>query len=223
MISRCLYAGMLMFTSVLVSAQELREQKMFSVSALGFGYGYYSMTNLPPVGGNLAVAGYADLFLSRIATLNIRADYVSSGGTYLTDWYALNTTTIHAQEAYSWRSATLDGVVLQRVSEFGSVGIGVGADWISYRRYSVSAEEKSFDPVTHEVLTRNLTYNIEWVRVSPSVSAVANSDWNMKGGVRVMMQVFYKLTFPGNGVGSGPLKSLNAIGMSFAVKYELAK
>lgn len=223
MISRCLYAGMLMVAPVLANAQDLQDQKMFNISALGFGYGYYSMTNLAPIGGNLAVAGYADLFISQTSTLNIRADYVSSGGMYLVERYTLNATTIHAQEAYSWRSVTLDGVVLQRVSEFGSVGIGVGADWMSYRRYSVYAEEKSFDPVTHEVLTRNLTYKVEWVRISPSVSAVANSDWSLKGGVRVTMKTFYKLTFPGSGIGGGPFKSLNAIGISFAVMYELTK
>jgi hypothetical protein len=208
--SRSLCMAVILFVPLAASGQESKEDKGFSLTGLGFGFGYHNLFNEGHIGENLGESALADFFLARKLTLNARIDHVAAGGP-------------QENERFSWREVSLGVAVFHQVSQVSALGLGLGADWMNYHRYSwMPSWISKLDPMTGEYRPELAPqYDIRWIRVCPSVSALAKTDWCLEQGSRVTMQVFYKFSFPGRPYGRSPLNSLNTIGFMIAFIHGL--
>ncbi len=222
MTSRVAFTAVLMLVAAEAKAQEDPGEKSFGLTGLGFGYGYQYFVNESRIRGNVTLTGLTEFFVSRTSVLNIRTEYTSAGTQYnVVDQYLQSNASYTAVENFSWRNVTLAAVLRKQVSGASSLGAGVGVEYMHYHRSSGEANVTTVDPLTHSVSVRQMSYDVEWVRMSPSIYALANTEWELKGGAKVMIQVFYKFIFTGREIGRMPLNSLNAIGVTAALMHVL--
>lgn len=197
-----------------LNAQETAERAALTLKRVGIGFGFHDLYSARYFRNNLDYAGFADVVVKYPTVLRVHAQYsqtrvsVNSG-------------------KFSLKTATLDAIVLAKVTKLSSVGIGIGANWMNFRRHS--AVTVFDDPQGNSKHVEVLDLSDALLR--PSLVAMASSGWVAVGEAGFELALTYQLTYLGKSfvnraryyLSSGPLDTIMSLGAAAHITFDLAE
>lgn len=186
--SRSLCAAIMLVAVFTANAQEELKERGGGIFGLGVGVGYDNVRGNPGIQGQFVISGLADVTLGPRTFVNCRLGY----SRYARHHYWIVQS---YQEDFFWKNVSVTSAVFHRLSCVGSIGLGVGLDWIGYK--VVAGEDFSSDREGNKMgLTKN-GGDAEWKRLAPSFSALTNAEFVLAQGARIIMQCYMKFSYVG--------------------------
>lgn len=195
-----------------LNAQESAERAVLSLKRMGIGFGFHDAHTSRYLRDQRVYAGFADVVLMDPTVLRLQSQYSQSDAN------------VYAGH-YSMRSTAIDAVILAKVSKLSSLGIGVGANWIKFKRHSVVTVYD--DPNGSSSHTEVLDVSDALLR--PSLLAMASSGWVSVGEAGFELALTYQWTFLGGSfvkrakysLSSGPLNTIVSLGATAFISFDL--
>lgn len=207
----CILAGLTLPTVSALNAQESSDRAAFSLTRVGIGFGFHDLYTAPYLREILDYAGFADVALRKQTVLRLQSLYSQSKG-------------IDHADRYSLKSVALDAVILTKVSKLSSLGIGLGVNWMKFRRHSVVTVRDNMQDAPSYTEALDLSDEL----LSPSLLLMASSGWVSIGSAGFELALTYQWTYLGKSfvnrsrynLSSGPLYSMISCGATAFMSFD---
>lgn len=212
----------LTFESATGAQHQVKQESSF-IRSLGFSLGYADAYLDERIRDHLGIAGFVEFSLGERMLLKVQLGYFQTNKSLSGVEFQYKDNVYVAQRPQVWKNWSLDGILLWKVTERASVGVGGGAEVIRVRRISYNSYQVfwvDFLTDTPYVIPSTIVDETESL-VRPSMSFVSRHEWELSGSVFLDVGLHYKISFVGAKYGYTVLNSQNTYGVSIGLKYRL--
>jgi hypothetical protein len=206
----------------LVEAQDRTHDKNAAFRALGIQIHFDDTYGDSRIGEHFAVSGFSDFDLSSTLGIRARIQWGKTQRALSGPKFEYKGVTYTAQRPQMWNDVNLAAILRQQVSTLGSVGIGLGAHLIKVRRISYQDPAFWVDFIYDKVmLVETSMMEQAATMVRPSCAFTADLRWVLYRHIRFETEIEYKICFVGKEYGTTGFGTMNTIGISLGIIYDL--